>query len=139
VTTWDLAAIRPYLEAGYFIAGILVLLGLLLASRQLSLLRLDINLRNERAAKEKAIVACERYLDSYVQKSGLLHRERTEKKTRTTRVQSATSRETRCQNNRERLRQKRLCSIIPCLRLMSLKRSPLRFGQVSRMKRRDFK
>ena len=65
-----LPAMRPYLEAAHFCAGILVLFGLLLASRQLNLLRLDINLRNERAAKERAICACERYLDTYVQKCG---------------------------------------------------------------------
>ncbi|WP_369719564.1 hypothetical protein AB8Z38_19930 [Bradyrhizobium sp. LLZ17] len=69
----DFSAVRAYLEAGYFLAGILVTFGLFLAYRQLSLLRLDINLRNERAAKEKAITACERYLKSYVRKAGALY------------------------------------------------------------------
>lgn len=72
----EFSTVRAYLEAGYFLAGILVILGLFLAYRQLSLLRLDINLRNERAAKEKAITACERYLDSYVKKAGVLYDER---------------------------------------------------------------
>jgi hypothetical protein len=75
-----ISAVRPYLEAAYFIAGILVLLSLVLAARQLNLLRLDINLRNERAAKEKAIVACERYLGPYVEKSGDLLKEKLAKK-----------------------------------------------------------
>ena len=75
-----ISAVRPYLEAAYFSAGILVLLGLVLAARQLNLLRLDVNLRNERAAKEKAIVACERYLGAYVEKSGELLKEKLTKK-----------------------------------------------------------
>jgi hypothetical protein len=78
MTEW-LSTIRPYLEAAYFCAGVLVLLGLLLASRQLNLLRLDINLRNERAAKEKAILACERYLGEFVRLSGEATKERSAK------------------------------------------------------------
>jgi len=58
----------------------LVLISLVFAYRQLNLLRLDVNLRNERAAKEKAINACERYLDAYVQKSGVFFDECFDKK-----------------------------------------------------------
>jgi len=79
MTQW-LLAVHPYLEAAYFCAGVLVLLSLVFASRQLNLLRMDINLRSERAAKEKALIACERYLGEYVRLSGEATKERTAQK-----------------------------------------------------------
>ncbi len=68
--------IRPYLEVAYFLSGIFILLGLFFAYRQLNLLRLDVDLRNDRAAKESAIRACERYLNSYTKRAKLLLDER---------------------------------------------------------------
>lgn len=57
---------KPYLEAVYFLAGILLVGGLGLTYRQVVLIKKDIRTRNERAAAEKAIEACDRYFCSYV-------------------------------------------------------------------------
>jgi hypothetical protein len=65
MTTW-IAAARPYLEALYFLAGIFLLLVAGYGLKQVRLLKLDIRLRNERAAKEKAIEAAQAYLSQYV-------------------------------------------------------------------------
>ena len=56
-----LTNIRPYLEALYFLSGLVVALAALLALKQIRLLKLDIIGRGERAAKEKAIEAAFEY------------------------------------------------------------------------------
>lgn len=58
--------VRPYLESLYFLAGVLLLGGLSLTYRQVVLIKKDIQIRNERAAAEKAIEACDRYFCKYV-------------------------------------------------------------------------
>lgn len=56
--------IRPYLETLYFSAGIVLAGGLVLTYRQLLLNNQDMQVRNKRAAMEKAIEACERYVNN---------------------------------------------------------------------------
>ena len=58
--------VKPYLESLYFLAGVLLLGGLLLTYRQVVLIKKDIQIRNERAAAEKAIEACNHYFCKYV-------------------------------------------------------------------------
>jgi hypothetical protein len=58
--------IRPYLEAIYFFSGLLVAGGLVFSLKQLSLIKSDIIIRNERLSKEKAVEACIRYFERYV-------------------------------------------------------------------------
>ena len=48
---------RPYLEALYFLSGLLVAIVALYALRQVRLMKMDMLARSERAAKEKAIEA----------------------------------------------------------------------------------
>jgi hypothetical protein len=62
----SILSIRPYLELAYFAAGVLLLIGLVITFFQLTLIKNDIGLRNERAAKEHAIEAAIRYLNLYV-------------------------------------------------------------------------
>lgn len=59
-------SVRPYLEALYFVASITLVAGLGLTYRQLLLIKDDIQIKNQRAAAEKAIEACDRYFCSYV-------------------------------------------------------------------------
>jgi hypothetical protein len=47
--------IRSGLELLYFVAGVVVAIGVIYGLKQIALLKKDIRLRNERAAKEKAI------------------------------------------------------------------------------------
>lgn len=54
-------SIRPYLEALYFLSGIVLAAGLFLTFRQLSISANDSDIRSKRAAEEKAIEACSRY------------------------------------------------------------------------------
>ena len=75
-----IATIRPYLEAAYFAAGILLLVGLTTTFYQVTLIKNDIKLRNERAAKERAIEGILRYFRNYVPESDLYFREAEEKK-----------------------------------------------------------
>jgi hypothetical protein len=58
--------IRSVLELLYFGSGIVVAVGVLFGLQQIGLLKKDIRLRNERAAKENAIQNGRRYLCSYV-------------------------------------------------------------------------
>lgn len=64
-----IVSVRPIAELLYFIASIFLLGGLGLAYRQLTLIKRDIQLRNYRAAAEKAIAACDRYLCEYIPQS----------------------------------------------------------------------
>lgn len=64
-TSW-LVTIRPYLEILHFLSGILLVVGLGFAFRQLQLLKHDIDLRTERSSKEKSIEASERYASKFV-------------------------------------------------------------------------
>lgn len=57
---------KPYLEALYLLAGVLLIGGLGFTYRQVVLIKKDIKIRNERAAAEKAIDACDRYFCSYI-------------------------------------------------------------------------
>jgi hypothetical protein len=61
-----LSNVRSALEIFYFIGGIVVAVASVVALQQLSILKKDIRTRNERAAKEKAIEYCTRYLTTYV-------------------------------------------------------------------------
>ncbi|WP_115553997.1 DUF4760 domain-containing protein [Xanthomonas arboricola] len=60
------AGLRPYLEALYFLAGIGLFVGVLISFRQLRLIKLDIDTRNSRAAKEKALESIECYSNKFV-------------------------------------------------------------------------
>lgn len=60
-----IAELRPYLEAAYFLAGIALAVGLLITRAQLRAFQTDLTIRTERAAKEKAIEACSRYMQSF--------------------------------------------------------------------------
>jgi len=64
-----LAGLRPWVELLYFASGIVISVSVVYGLKQVRLLKRDIRLRNERAAKEKAIEYSSRYLDSYVQLS----------------------------------------------------------------------
>lgn len=69
-------SVRPYLESLYFLAGVLLLGGLLLTYRQVVLIKKDIRTRNERAAAEKAIEACDRYFCKYIPLNGVYFHDR---------------------------------------------------------------
>jgi hypothetical protein len=75
-----LVNLRIYLELGYFISGIIVSLAAVAGLRQLRLFKKDIRLRNERAAKEKAIEYALRYLTSYVDAQKVFLHQTREKK-----------------------------------------------------------
>jgi hypothetical protein len=62
--------LRPWIELLYFVSGIAVAIGVVYGLKQIRLLKKDIRLRNERAAKEKAIEYGRRYLRDYVQLNG---------------------------------------------------------------------
>lgn len=64
------SAAKPFLEVLYFLAGVLLVGGLGLTYKQVVLIKKDIRIRNERAAAEKAIEACERYFCSYTPRNG---------------------------------------------------------------------
>ena len=63
-----LAIIRPWLEAAYFAGGIVVAVAVVYGLQQIKLLKKDIRIRNERAAKEKAVEYSGRYLKDFVSK-----------------------------------------------------------------------
>jgi hypothetical protein len=58
--------IRPYFELLFFVSGIIVAVIALYATRQISLMKADMKMRSERAAKEKAIEASSEYLTAYI-------------------------------------------------------------------------
>ena len=66
-----LETIRPFLESASFLATIAIFAVSVLALKQVRLLKTDIKLRTERAAKEKAIEASQLYLNSYTQLSAI--------------------------------------------------------------------
>jgi hypothetical protein len=70
-----LTQILPYLEAGYFIANIALVIIATYGLKQITLLKLDMRLRNERAAKERAIEASQTYLNTYTALSGKAFRD----------------------------------------------------------------
>lgn len=61
--------IRSFAEVLYFLAGIAIAVISWRALGQLDLVKKDIRLRNERAAKEQGIAACHRYLGRFVELS----------------------------------------------------------------------
>ena len=65
------AAARPFLEAASFLASVALLGIAIYGLKQIRLLKMDIRLRTERAAKEKAIEAAQSYLNSYTILSGV--------------------------------------------------------------------
>lgn len=75
-----ITAARPILEALYFVANVLLVAGLGMAYRQLVLIKQDMRTRNQRAAAEKAIDACNHYLCGYVDLLSKNHNEKTLKK-----------------------------------------------------------
>lgn len=58
--------LQPYLEAIYFLSGAGLLVGVTVAFRQLFVIKRDIQIRNQRAAMEKAIEACDSFLTVYI-------------------------------------------------------------------------
>ena len=66
---------KSHLENLSFISGIVVATAALFGLRQLSLFKKDIHLRNERAAKERAIEYSQRYLNVFCQLDGVFHAE----------------------------------------------------------------
>lgn len=72
--------LRPYAELLYFMAGVIVAGGLLFTHWQLRMIKRDMQVRSERAAKDKAIEACERYYDRYVPKANDFFLQRESKK-----------------------------------------------------------
>ncbi len=71
-----ISSVKSYLEALYFLAGILLAGGLGFTYHQVFLIKKDIRIRNERAAAEKAIEACDRYFCSYTNLNGAFFRDR---------------------------------------------------------------
>ncbi|HVI60512.1 MAG TPA: hypothetical protein VM619_16780 [Luteimonas sp.] len=67
--TW-ITTVRPYLEALYFLAGVGLFVGVLISFGQLRLIKKDIDTRNFRSAREKALEAIDRYLTQFVPASG---------------------------------------------------------------------
>jgi hypothetical protein len=59
-------AIRDYLEMVYFGSGIVTACAAMYGLKQIRVLKRDISVRNERAAKEKAIDYCGRYLNGFI-------------------------------------------------------------------------
>jgi hypothetical protein len=62
--------VRPWLELLYFVAGIVVAPAVVYGLQQVTLLKKDIRIRTERAAKERAIEFASRYLNTHSQLSG---------------------------------------------------------------------
>jgi hypothetical protein len=56
-----IADARPWIELAYFASGIVLAVVALFGLKQISLLKSDIRLRSERAAKEKAIEQAQRH------------------------------------------------------------------------------
>jgi hypothetical protein len=65
--------LRPWLELAYFGSSIFLVLVALYAAQQVTVLKRDIKTRNERAAKEAAILYSARYAVDFVRQSDLLH------------------------------------------------------------------
>ncbi|SRR6266700_1807434 len=63
---FQMTNLRAILELAYFVSGVLTAGAALFALQQLRLLKFDIKMRIERAAKEKAIEYGSRYLSNYV-------------------------------------------------------------------------
>ena len=63
----------PWLQALYLGSGVLLLGISIYASQQVRILKRDMRIRNERAAKEKAIEYARRYLNDYVALSAKVH------------------------------------------------------------------
>lgn len=61
-----IVGLRPYLELLYFVSGIGLFIGVLISFRQLRLIKQDIDTRNWRAAKEKALEAIELYAAKFI-------------------------------------------------------------------------
>jgi hypothetical protein len=74
--------IRPYAELAFYIAGVFLVVGLWFTYVQLRLLKRDMLLRVERAAKEKAIEAGRLYFERYVPQAAGLSLAREEAKIR---------------------------------------------------------
>lgn len=72
--------IRPYLETVYFCSAIIIATGLLFTRNQLLAFKTDINIRNTRAAAERAIEACKLYVDDYVNKDNERYRKQCDAK-----------------------------------------------------------
>jgi hypothetical protein len=65
--------IRPLAELAYFVATIVLAVAAVLGLKQVSVLKRDIRLRNDRAAKEKAIEYSHRYLTAFVALDAKVH------------------------------------------------------------------
>jgi hypothetical protein len=71
--------IRPFIELLYLASGCAIAVFSWRALKQVDLLKRDILLRSERAAKERAIEACQRYLQTYIPLADEDYRDRNEK------------------------------------------------------------
>jgi hypothetical protein len=58
--------LKTWLEMGYFAGGIVLALVALYGIQQVRILKKDFEVRNERAAKEKAVEYCGRYLTAFI-------------------------------------------------------------------------
>lgn len=61
-----ISTIRPTFELIYFVASIVLIFGVWLSYRQLTLIKEDIRIKNKRAAAEMAIEACDIFSSKYV-------------------------------------------------------------------------
>jgi hypothetical protein len=57
---------RPIIELLYLLSGIVLVFVALYGTQQIKLLKADIQIRNERAAKEKALENANRFLEEYI-------------------------------------------------------------------------
>src|SRR5450759_1616352 len=71
--------VRDWLELFSFISGIIVSIAALFGLQQIRIMKKDVQTRNERAAKEKAIEYASRYLSQYVALANAVFDERTQK------------------------------------------------------------
>ncbi|MDD1979632.1 hypothetical protein [Pseudomonas tussilaginis] len=71
---------KPLIEIIYFLSSTLLLIGVGFAYRQLTLIKTDMKVKNQRSAAEKAIEASERYFCEYISLSQVNFLERKELK-----------------------------------------------------------
>jgi hypothetical protein len=71
--------LRPYLELAYFVSGVAIAIIAAFGLEQIRVLKKDVSIRVERAAKEKAIEYSGRYLTVFVPLFNLFYDERTKK------------------------------------------------------------
>ena len=68
--TQELQNVRPFLEALYFVSSIILAFAAVYGLQQIRLMKRDMQIRSDRAAKEKAIEYIGRYFSDYVPLDG---------------------------------------------------------------------